>query len=159
MLHISVYLCCLINAFKRSIFFPLIFIVSSLSTKNIRSIDWGKRGSNTLRKMKVRKYKTRMGSKYPWVWWNIFNGWTESLSLLRLRTKQRKISREENFSWGQVKLESSNVLISSSFCARGRTRVVEGVSIHIVDNGLIFMFFGTISEYLEEKDFSKIDRQ
>lgn len=124
MLHFSIYLCYLIISFKRSTFFPLIFTVSSLPTKNISSIDWGKRGSNSLRKMKVKNYKMlpKMGSKYPWVWWNIFSGWTETLSLLRLRTKQRKINKE-NFSLGQVKIESSSVLISSSFCARGRKKV------------------------------------
>lgn len=106
MLHFSVYLCCSIHYFKRSTFFPLIFIASSLSTKNISSIDWGRRGANSLRKMKVRKYKAlpKMGLKYHWVWWNIFSGWTESLSFLRLRTKQRNISKEENFSLGQVKI-------------------------------------------------------
>lgn len=80
--------------------------------------------------------------------------------MLRVRTKQRNISKEENFSLGEVKLESSNVLISSSFCVRGTTqksRVVQEVSIHMVDNGLVFMFFGTISKYLEDKDFSEKD--
>lgn len=38
-----------------------------------------------------------------------------------------------------------------------KPRVVQEVSIHMAENGLVFMFFGTISEYLENKDFSEKD--
>lgn len=70
-----------------------------------------------------------MGSEFPSVGWNMFTVWTESLVLVRPRTQQWKVSREENFSLGQVKIESTNVLISLSPFVQGgeqKARIVQG---------------------------------
>jgi len=78
---------------------------------------------------------SKIASEFPSVGWNIFSVGTDSLSLVRPRTQQWRISRDKSFSSGQMKIQNTNLLVSLLSC-KGENKKQELCKVSI--NMLIF---------------------